>query len=113
MEALVMEEGGITADQAMLVVSLARTSNLLFGGTADFEVAREFAEAASHDEKLALARCLFAVAASDEAISMPEETEIHRILNQLRIEPAELTALRIEHKRFLPGVSRLRGDVRS
>jgi uncharacterized tellurite resistance protein B-like protein len=113
MEALVMEEGGITSDQAMLVVSLAKTSNLLFGGTADFEVAREFAEAASHDEKRALARCLFAVAASDEAISMPEETEIHRILNQLRIEPAELTALRVAHRRFLPGVSRSRRDVRS
>jgi uncharacterized tellurite resistance protein B-like protein len=109
MEALVMEEGGITSDQAMLVVSLAKTSNLLFGGTADFEVAREFADTASHDGKRALARCLFAVAASDEAISMPEETEIHRILNQLRIEPAELTALRVAHRRFLPGVSRSGG----
>jgi uncharacterized tellurite resistance protein B-like protein len=113
MEVLVMEEGGITPDQAILVVSLAKTSNLLFGGTADFEVAREFAEAASHDEKRALARCLFAVAASDEAISMSEETEIHRILNQLRIEPAELTALRVAHRRFLPGVSKSREDVRS
>ena len=38
----------------MLVVSLAKTSNLLFGGTADFEVARDFAVSASYDEKLAL-----------------------------------------------------------
>jgi len=106
MEALVMEEGRITPDQAMLVVSLAKTSNLLFGGTADFEVAREFAETAAHDEKLALARCLFAVAASDEAISMAEETEIHRIVNQLRIAPEELTALRVAHRRFLPGLSK-------
>ncbi len=87
MERLVLDEGGLTQDQAMLVVSLAKTSNLLFGGTADFEVAREFAESASYDEKLALARCLFAVAASEDAISMAEETEIHRILNQLKIQP--------------------------
>jgi uncharacterized tellurite resistance protein B-like protein len=46
MEALVVEEGHISSEQAMLVVSLAKASNLLFGGTADFIVAQEFAEAA-------------------------------------------------------------------
>ena len=54
MERLVRDEGGLTPEQAMLVVSLAKTSNLLFGGTADFEVARDFAAGASYDEKLAL-----------------------------------------------------------
>lgn len=105
MERLVREEGGLSEDQAMLVVSLAKSSNVLFGGTADFEVAREFAADASYPEKLALARCLFAVAASDRAISLTEETEIHRILNQLRIEPQDLTALRVAHKDFLPGLN--------
>jgi uncharacterized tellurite resistance protein B-like protein len=105
MEALVVEEGHISAEQAMLVVSLAKSSNLLFGGTADFIVAQEFAEAATYEEKLALARCLFSVASSDEAISMAEETEIHRITNQLRILPEDLTRLRLQHRRFLPGLS--------
>jgi uncharacterized tellurite resistance protein B-like protein len=105
MERLVEERGGLSRDQAMLVVSLARSSNLLFGATADYEVAREFAERASYDEKLALARCLFATAATDEAISMVEETEIHRILTQLRIQPADLTRLRVEHRQFLPGLT--------
>jgi uncharacterized tellurite resistance protein B-like protein len=104
MEQLVRDEGQVSSDQAMLVVSLAKASNLLFGGTADFEVAREFASHASYAEKLALARCLFAVAATDESISMIEETEIHRILNQLRIEPSDLTALRVAHRKFLPGL---------
>ena len=81
MERLVLEEGKLSQDQAVLVVSLAKTSNLLFGGTADFEVARDFASSATYDEKLALARCLFAVAATENSISMVEETEIHRILN--------------------------------
>jgi uncharacterized tellurite resistance protein B-like protein len=106
MERLVRDEGQLSADQAILVVSLAKTSNLLFGGTADFEVAREFAESTSYEEKLALARCLFAVAATDAAISMAEETEIHRILNQLKIQPGDLTALRLEHRTYLPGLSR-------
>ena len=107
MERLVREEGHLSAEQAMLVVSLAKTSNVLFGGTADFQVAREFAAEAAYPEKLALARCLFAVAAVDSAISMAEETEIHRVVNILRIEPGDLVALRIEHKGYLPG---LRGE---
>lgn len=105
MERLVHDQGGLTSEQAMLVVSLAKTSNLLFGGTADFEVARDFAASATYDEKLALARCLFAVAASEDAISMAEETEIHRILNQLKIQPHDLTALRVAHRTHLPGIA--------
>jgi uncharacterized tellurite resistance protein B-like protein len=105
MERLVHEAGGLSSEQAMLVVSLAKSSNLLFGATADFEVAREFAEGSTYEEKLALARCLFATAATDETISMTEETEIHRILTQLRIQPSDLTALRVEHRRFLPGLT--------
>jgi len=106
MEALVVREGGLTADQATVVVGLAKTSNLLFGGTADYQVALEFAEAATYAEKMSLGRCLFAVASSDQQISMPEEAEIHRILNQLRILPEDLTQLRVEHGRYLPGRAR-------
>jgi uncharacterized tellurite resistance protein B-like protein len=108
MESLVMEEGGLTTDQALMVVTLAKSSNLLFGGTADFQVAQEFAASASYDEKLALTRCLFAVASTDQTISMAEETEIHRIANQLKIEPGDLTALRVQHRSYLPGVARRR-----
>lgn len=104
METLVMREGQLSPEQAMLVVSLAKSSNALFGGTADFQVAQEFAESASYEEKLALARCLFAVASSDHSISMAEETEIHRVLTQLKLEPADLTRLRVEHRAYLPGV---------
>jgi len=105
MERLVRDEGGLTPEQAVLVISLAKTSNLLFGGTADFEVARDFAASASYDEKLALARCLFAVAASEDAISMTEETEIHRILNQMKIHPQDLTAIRVANRAHLPGLA--------
>ncbi len=105
MEELVVEEGGLTADQSVIVVGLAKSSNLLFGGTADFLVAQEFAEAASYEEKLALARCLFRVAATDATISVAEESEIHRIAKHLKIEAQDLTALRVAHARFLPGLS--------
>ena len=103
MESLVQHQGGLSADQATVVVGLAKNSNLLFGGTADYQVALEYADAATYEEKLSLGRCLFAVASSDQQISMAEETEIHRILNQLRILPEDLTKLRVEHGRYLPG----------
>lgn len=105
MEQLLQEHGGLDAAQSTVVVGLARTSNLLFGGIADFQVAQEYAEHASYDDKLALARCLFAVAATDQSISLAEESEIHRIVNQLKVLPQDLIALRVAHRQFLPGLS--------
>lgn len=105
MEALVTDEGQLSRDQAMVVVQLAKTSNLLFGGTANFLVAREFSSLASYEQKLALMRCLFAVSATDESISLAEEAEIHRIAKELGIQQPDLVALRVSHKRYLPGVS--------
>ena len=106
MEGLVREHGDLPADQAMLVVQLAKTSNLLFGGTANFLVAREFSALASYEQKLALMRCLFEVSAIDEAISTAEEGEIHRIATELRVDPPDLVALRVAHRRHLPGMPR-------
>ena len=106
MEMLVHEQGQLSHDQAMVVVQLAKASNLLFGGTANFLVAREFSGLASYEQKLALMRCLFALSVADEAISTAEESEIHRIANELRIDHADLIDLRVAHQRHLPGVSR-------
>ena len=105
MEAIVQEHGQLSRDQAMVVVQLAKTSNLLFGGTADFLVAREFSSLATYDQKLSLMRCLFAVSATDAAISTTEDGEIHRIANELRIDRPDLVALRVAHQRHLPGLS--------
>lgn len=106
MELLVEQQGGLSHEQAMIVVQLAKTSNLLFGGTANFIVAREFSTLATYEQKLALMRCLFTLAATDDTISTTEEGEIHRIANELRIEPADLVALRVEYQRNLPGIVR-------
>jgi uncharacterized tellurite resistance protein B-like protein len=105
MEALLREHGGLAAEQAMVVAHLARTNNLLFGGTANFLIAREFAGLASYDERMTLMRCLFALAAADAGISVAEESEIHRIASELRIAPPDLTALRVAHKSHLPGLN--------
>ena len=106
MEALVQEQGALSQEQAMLVVQLAKTNNLLFGGTANFLVAREFSDLATYEQKLALMRCLFAVSSADDAISTAEESEIHRIGNELRIDHPDLVALRVAHQHRLPGLRR-------
>ena len=105
MEALVREQGQLSEEQARLVVELARANNLMFGGTANFLVAREFVEIATYDQRLGLMRCLFALSATDNAISMAEEGELHRLAKELRIDPPDLTALRVAHQRHLPGRS--------
>lgn len=106
MEQLVEQQGAIPADQARVVVHLAQANHRLFGGTANFLIAREFARASAYDDKLALMRCLFAVAAADDEISTAEEGELHRIARELRIEPQDVVALRVANRRHLPGVSR-------
>jgi uncharacterized tellurite resistance protein B-like protein len=106
METLMREQGQLSQDEAMVVVRMAKTSNLMFGGSADFLIAREFSALASYVQKLALMSCLFAVSATDESISTAEEGELHRIAKELKIDHTDLTALRIAHKRYLPGIAR-------
>ena len=105
MEELVCEQGALTRDQAMVVVQLAKTSNLLFGGSANYLVARQFTDLATYEQKLALMRCLFAVSATDDSISLAEEAEIHRLAKALGIQQPDMVTLRVSHKRYLPGVS--------
>src|SRR4029450_11626017 len=52
MEAIVRDEGQLAPDQAAVVVKLATKSNLLFGSTADFLVARELSTLATYEQKL-------------------------------------------------------------
>ena len=105
MERLLAEHGELPAEQAMLVVSLAKATHAMFGVSADFAITQEFADGSSYQERLALARCLFAVAASDARISTAEEAEVHRITNQLRIERPDLTEIRLQFRRALPGLT--------
>jgi uncharacterized tellurite resistance protein B-like protein len=105
MEDHVINEGQVAREQAMLVVGLAKTSNLLFGGTDNFLVAREFDKIATYEQKLALIGCLFATSAVEGNISMAEEGEIQRIARELKIDHADLIKLRLAYRSHLPGLS--------
>ncbi len=100
-ERILAEEGHLSADQSRLVVEIAKAQSVLFGGIEDFLVTREFASRATHDEKLALLHCLFAVSSADESIEVVEDNEIRRISRELRIEHADYIAVRLAHRKHL------------
>jgi uncharacterized tellurite resistance protein B-like protein len=101
MERLVIEKGGLPEEQAMIVVQMAKTQNLLFGGTDNFSVTKEFKKLSSREQKLALLRCLFAVSAADESISTVESNEIRQISEELGLDRSEFTELRSEFRDHL------------
>jgi len=98
MERLVMEKGGLPREQAIIVVQMAKTQHLVFGGTEDFIVTREFDRLATREQKLALLDCLFAVSAADDRILTVEDNEIARIANELKVEHADLIPLRAAYR---------------
>jgi uncharacterized tellurite resistance protein B-like protein len=101
MEQEVIRHSGLPAEQAVLVVQIAKTQAILFGGTENFLVTQEFNEMASLQEKLALLDCLFAVAAADEVISSVEEREIRLINDELRLSHDQFIGARYKFREYL------------
>jgi len=101
MERIVIERGGLSEEQAILVVQMAKTQNALFGGTENFLVTREFNKLATREEKLALLDCLFTVAAADESISTTEDNEIARVCSELQLRHEDLVAARSRYREYL------------
>jgi uncharacterized tellurite resistance protein B-like protein len=98
MEEIVERVGGLTPELSILVVQMAKTQSILFGGTENYLVTREFNRLATREDKLALLRCLFAVSASDESVSVKEDNEIRRICSELRLTHSDFISVRSEFR---------------
>jgi uncharacterized tellurite resistance protein B-like protein len=109
MERIVMERGGLSEEQAILVLQIAKTQEVLFGGTENFLVTREFRDIATAAEKLALLDCLFAVSAADESISTAEDSEIVRICAELQIPREDIVAARGRYREYIEVLKNLPG----
>jgi len=94
MERQVIRWMGLPEEQAVLVVQIAKSQNILFGGTDNFVVTRDFGQTASHEEKIQLLHCLFAVTGSDDSISVVEENTIDQIGRELGFTRRELVEVR-------------------
>ncbi len=101
MERLVIEHGGLPEEQAIIVVQMAKSRNVLFGSTENFLVTREFSRIATREQKLTVLECLFAVSAADESISVIEDNEISQIASELRLERSDVVAARSRFREFL------------
>jgi uncharacterized tellurite resistance protein B-like protein len=101
MERIVATIGALPEEQAVLVVQMAKTQNILFGATENYLVTREFSEIATQEEKMALLECLFAVSAADTSISSVEDTEIRQIAGELKIEHKDFIAVRSRFREHL------------
>jgi uncharacterized tellurite resistance protein B-like protein len=101
MEQLVIALSGLSEEQAVLVVQIAKTQATLFGGTENFLVTDEFREMATQPEKLSLLNCLFAVAAADDSISGVEEREIRLIANELQLTHSDFIDARLAYRQYL------------
>ena len=83
--------------QAIVVVQMAKTQALLFGGTENYLVTREFKEMSSREQREDLLHCLFAVAAADGTIDAAEEAVVRQIASELGFTSAEFVTVRAEY----------------
>jgi uncharacterized tellurite resistance protein B-like protein len=101
MERLVVATSGLSEELAVLVVQIAKTQTHLFGGTENYLVTREFERSATHEQKLAILDCLFAVTAADENITAPEDNVVKQIASELKLSHADYIAARSKFREHL------------
>jgi uncharacterized tellurite resistance protein B-like protein len=96
--AMVQELAGSGLDeaQAILVVEMAKLQELTTGGTSDYLVTREFREHSTMEQRLALLRACYHIAAADEAITAMENSTLVEIASELDISREEAAPVRAE-----------------
>ena len=106
MEKLVAGLSDLPEEQAILVVQMAKTQATLFGGTENFLVTDEFNKMATHEQKLSLLNCLFAVAAADGSVSGVEEREIRLMSEELQLTHSDFIDARLAYRQYLSVLNR-------
>jgi uncharacterized tellurite resistance protein B-like protein len=95
---LVREYSTLSEAQALLVVQMAKTQATALAGTENYLVTRQFKEMSNRAQRVDLLRCLFAVAAADDNISVVENTEITQIGEELGFTGPEIAAVRAAYR---------------
>jgi len=108
METTMVEVGGLSEAEAVIVVEIAKSQTRLFGGTEDFLVTREWAKDASVDQRMQALRCAFAVEATDQLITSEESTVLDEIADELGLDRVQLNEVRDEYRDSLAAVKLVR-----
>ncbi len=106
MHRLVQREAELSDEDARAIVGLALGDVLRFAGTHNLDVTREFLTLATHEQRLGLVRCLFAVSAADDSVELAEDSEIRRISRELKIEHADFIRARADVREHLAVLKR-------
>ena len=101
MTRLVAREGALSEVEAETVVTLALGEHRHFGSSYNLHVTRELDAVMTHEERLGLLRCLFAVSAADASVSVREDNEVRQISRELRLEHADFVRARAEVREHL------------
>ena len=96
LEKALQEHAGLDEGQAVLVVQLAKFQELTAGETEDYVVTREFRKVSTPEQRLAVLRACFLVAAADDTITAEESAVVNQIANELDIPEDQLRAMRAE-----------------
>jgi uncharacterized tellurite resistance protein B-like protein len=108
-EQLVGEHGGLPEAQAVLVAQIARNQSLLYSGTEDYLVTRQFRELASTEDRLALLRCCYLVGAADDTITAEESDTLQQIAKELDLDRDAVNVIRNE---FAPKLAAIQAMLR-
>jgi uncharacterized tellurite resistance protein B-like protein len=95
-ERLVAEHGGLPSAQAVLVAQIARNQSLLYSGTEDYLVTRQFRDLSTDADRLALLRCCYLVSAVDDTITAHESQALQQIAKELDIDRDAVNVVRNE-----------------
>ncbi|MEN8181240.1 MAG: TerB family tellurite resistance protein [Myxococcota bacterium] len=101
MRDIVRRIAGLSADEADLVVEIAKSQTRLLGGTENYIVTREFRKGSTPEQRGQLLACLYAVTAADGTISTAESREIANVAEELGFTRAEANALRSHYREQL------------
>ena len=101
MERAVQTLGGLSEAEAVVVVEIAKSHNRLFGSTDNYVITRDFAAAATREERVALLECMFAVSAADSEVSGEEENEIRQISTELGLERGDFLEARTRYREYI------------
>ena len=92
--AVLQEYAGLSSEQADLVTEMVSRRDQLFGGSEDYLATREFRRLATERELECILKCLFAVCAADDSISLVEEEEVRQVASELGFSHEEYVAAR-------------------
>ncbi|HEY7863279.1 MAG TPA: TerB family tellurite resistance protein [Thermoanaerobaculia bacterium] len=106
MERILQRLASLSEAEAILIVRIAKSQHQLFGATESYVVTREFARSATREEKEVLLECLFAVSASDGAVSGVEEAEIRRVAGELDLSHDDFIAARSKFREHIAVLKR-------